>query len=65
MGKHEAPDWAKDLFVFVALSFGLVFINSSITLIKTSYNSYIDYMSIRARLGGLVFSHLQAVHKRI
>jgi hypothetical protein len=33
MGKHEAPDWAKDFFVFVALSFGLVFINQFINSI--------------------------------
>ena len=30
LDKHDAPEWAKDIFVFIALSFGLVFIQQFI-----------------------------------
>jgi hypothetical protein len=31
MGKHDAPDWANDIFVFIAFSFGLLFIQQFIS----------------------------------
>jgi hypothetical protein len=30
LDEHDAPEWAKDIFVFIAFSFGLAFIQQLI-----------------------------------